>query len=37
VFSVGAARRPYNEDLRQLTGELRVSLEMAVDDREETT
>jgi hypothetical protein len=32
VFSVGAAPRLYNEDLRQLRGELRESLEAAVKD-----
>jgi hypothetical protein len=38
VFSVGSAPRLYNEDLRQLRGELRESLETAVeDDGEEKT
>jgi hypothetical protein len=38
VFSVGAALRLYNEDLGQLRGELKESLEMAVeDDGEEKT
>jgi hypothetical protein len=32
VFSVGPASRLYNEDLRQLRGELRESLETAVED-----
>jgi hypothetical protein len=32
VFSVGSTPRLYNEDLRQLRGELRESLEMAVED-----
>jgi hypothetical protein len=32
VFSVGAAPRLYNEDLKQLRGELRGSLEAAVED-----
>jgi hypothetical protein len=32
VFSVGAAPRLYSEDLRQLGGELRESLEAAVED-----
>jgi hypothetical protein len=32
VFSVGAATRLYNEDLRQLRGELREYLEVAVED-----
>jgi hypothetical protein len=32
VFSVGAAPRLYNEDIRQLRGELREFLEMAVED-----
>jgi hypothetical protein len=31
VFSVGAAPRLYNEDLKQLREELRDSLEMAVE------
>jgi hypothetical protein len=31
VLSVGAAPRLYNEDLRQLRGELRESLETAVE------
>jgi hypothetical protein len=36
VFPVGAAPRFYNEDLRQLRGELMESLETAVEeDREE--
>jgi hypothetical protein len=38
VFSVGVVPRLYNEDLRQLNGDLRESLEMAVeDDVEEKT
>jgi hypothetical protein len=38
VFSVGADPRLYNEDLRQLRGELRESLETADgDDSEEMT
>jgi hypothetical protein len=38
VFSVEAALRLYREDLRQLRGELRESLETAVeDDGEEKT
>jgi hypothetical protein len=38
VFSVGAAPRLYNKDLRQLRGELRESLATAVeDDGEEKT
>jgi hypothetical protein len=32
VFSVEAVSRLYNEDLGQLRGELRESLEMAVED-----
>jgi hypothetical protein len=32
VFSVGAAPRLCNEDLRQLIEEMRVSLEMSVED-----
>jgi hypothetical protein len=32
VFSVGADPRLYNEDFRQMRGELRVSLETAVED-----
>jgi hypothetical protein len=32
VFSVGSAPRLYNEDLRQLRGELRQSLEATVED-----
>jgi hypothetical protein len=32
VFSVGAAPTIYNEDLRQLRGELRQSFEKAAED-----
>jgi hypothetical protein len=32
VFSVGASPRLYNEDLRQLRGELKESVKMAVED-----
>jgi hypothetical protein len=32
VFSVGAFPRLYNEDLKQLRGELTESPEMAVED-----
>jgi hypothetical protein len=32
VFSVGAAQKLYNEDLRQLRGELREYLETAGED-----
>jgi hypothetical protein len=35
VFSVGAAPRLYNEDLRQLRGEMRGSLETAFEGGEE--
>jgi hypothetical protein len=35
MFSVGAIPRLYNEDLRQLRGELREFLEAAVEDNGE--